>query len=142
MKIAEKLYTQGLISYPRTETNIFPKDFDLPGLIEHQCNDPNWGEFAQRIVSRPNPRNGVKSDQAHPPIHPTKHSSNLQGNDKKIYEFIVRHFLACCSYDAKGSETTVTIDINNEKFSASGLMVLERNYLEVYPYEKWSDKVN
>lgn len=29
MKIAEKLYTRGFISYPRTETNIFPKDFNL-----------------------------------------------------------------------------------------------------------------
>merc|ERR1711953_687988 len=32
------------------------------------------------------------------------------------------------------------IDVNGEKFSASGLTVLERNYLEVYPYDKWSDK--
>ena len=44
------------------------------------------------------------------------------------------------SRDAQGHETTVTIDINGEKFVASGLAVLERNYLEVYPYDKWSDK--
>jgi DNA topoisomerase IA len=29
MRIAEKLYTQGFISYPRTETNIFPPDFNV-----------------------------------------------------------------------------------------------------------------
>jgi DNA topoisomerase-3 len=43
MKIAEKLYTKGYISYPRTETNIFPKDFNLNGLIEQQANNQNWG---------------------------------------------------------------------------------------------------
>jgi DNA topoisomerase-3 len=43
MKIAEKLYTAGYISYPRTETNIFPKDFDLTSLIEKQTGDQNWG---------------------------------------------------------------------------------------------------
>lgn len=26
------------------------------------------------------------------------------------------------------------------QFVARGLMILERHYLEVYPYEKWSDK--
>lgn len=29
MKIAEKLYQQGFISYPRTETNIFSPDVNL-----------------------------------------------------------------------------------------------------------------
>lgn len=29
MTIAEKLYTQGIISYPRTETNMFSKEIDL-----------------------------------------------------------------------------------------------------------------
>lgn len=38
MKIAEKLYTQGYISYPRTETNIFPKELDLRSLVEMQVS--------------------------------------------------------------------------------------------------------
>ncbi|XP_014430730.2 DNA topoisomerase 3-alpha [Pelodiscus sinensis] len=143
MRVAEKLYTQGYISYPRTETNIFPKDLNLTSLVQQQTQNINWGAFAQRILDQggPTPRNGTKSDQAHPPIHPTKYTGDLQGNEQRLYEFIVRHFLACCSQDAKGQETTVEIDIANERFVAHGLMILARNYLDVYPYEKWSDKV-
>ncbi|XP_021921836.1 DNA topoisomerase 3-alpha [Zootermopsis nevadensis] len=141
MKIAEKLYTQGFISYPRTETNIFPKELNLRNLIEMQAQDPDWGEFANRILQDgPNPRAGKKSDQAHPPIHPTKHTAALQGDEKRVYEFVVRHFLACCSKDAEGLETVVDIDIAGEKFVANGLMIIARNYLDVYPYEKWSAK--
>ncbi|XP_027777253.1 DNA topoisomerase 3-alpha [Marmota flaviventris] len=143
MRIAEKLYTQGYISYPRTETNIFPKDLNLMALVEQQTPDPHWGAFAQSILERggPTPRNGNKSDQAHPPIHPTKYTSNLQGDERRLYEFIVRHFLACCSQDAQGQETTVEIDIAQERFVAHGLMILARNYLDVYPYDHWSDKL-
>ena len=43
MKIAESLYTKGFISYPRTETNMFPKDFDLNNLVQQQTVDNNWG---------------------------------------------------------------------------------------------------
>lgn len=142
MKIAEKLYTQGYISYPRTETNVFPKDLNLVSLVEMQVQDPNWGGFASRVLTDgPNPRQGSKTDNAHPPIHPTKYANNLQGNEAKLYEFIVRHFLACVSKDAEGQETTVEIDINSEKFILSGLMIIAKNYLEVYPYDKWNSKI-
>uniref|UniRef100_A0A8C2XUA3 DNA topoisomerase n=1 Tax=Capra hircus TaxID=9925 RepID=A0A8C2XUA3_CAPHI len=142
MRIAEKLYTQGYISYPRTETNIFPKDLDLAALVEQQIPDPRWGAFARNILEHggPTPRNGNKSDQAHPPIHPTKYTDSLQGDEQRLYELIVRHFLACCSQDAQGQETTVEIDIAQERFVAHGLMILARNYLDVYPYDRWSDK--
>ena len=42
------------------------------------------------------------------------------GNEKKVYELIVRHFLACVSQDAQGHETVVDIDIAGEKFTAQG----------------------
>lgn len=144
MKIGEKLYTQGFISYPRTETNIFPANLALAPLVEQQTQSQTWGTFAQRVLDQPggpNPRQGKNSDQAHPPIHPTKFTDTLQGNEGRVYEFIVRHFLACVSQDALGQETVVDIDIAQEKFSASGLMIIARNYLDVYPYDKWNAKV-
>lgn len=36
-------------------------------------------EFANRVLEEGvTPRNGNKSDEAHPPIHPIKYASNLQ----------------------------------------------------------------
>ena len=141
MTIAEKLYTKGFVSYPRTETNQFSKDINLRSLVELQTPHADWGDFASRVLQwGPNPRNGNKSDQAHPPIHPTKFISTLQGDEKRVYDLIVRHFLACLSRDAVGSETVVTALIGNEEFTATGLIILERNYLEVYPYDRWTGK--
>ncbi|VVC35662.1 Hypothetical protein CINCED_3A013138 [Cinara cedri] len=141
MKIAEKLYSQGFISYPRTETNIFPKELNLSNLVQLHLEDNNWGDFAQRVLNNgPSPRQGKKSDQAHPPIHPTKYTHGLQDKERKVYEYVVRHFLACLSQDAEGEETIVNIEINGEKFLANGLRIIALNYLEVYPYDKWSNK--
>jgi DNA topoisomerase IA len=39
----------------------------------------------------------------------------FEGNEGRVYELIVRHFLACVSQDAVGKETTATININGEK---------------------------
>jgi DNA topoisomerase-3 len=141
MRIAEKLYNQGFISYPRTETNTFPSSLDLTSLIQQQTVDVNWGQFAANLAAEgANPRQGTKIDNAHPPIYPTKYTGTLNGDEKRLYEFIVRHFLACCSKDAQGVETVVEIDIAEERFTAKGLAITANNYLDVYPYDKWCDK--
>ncbi|KAF1743658.1 hypothetical protein MXB_4917, partial [Myxobolus squamalis] len=140
MSVAERLYSQGYISYPRTETNMFSSSTNLREMIEKQTNSNKWGEFATRVLERgPNPRNGIKTDNAHPPIHPIKSSSELKGEDLSVYDLITRHFLATCSFDGKGQETKITIKIGSEIFKATGLVILERGYLDVYPYDKWSD---
>lgn len=63
--------------------------------------------------------------------------NQLNANEKKVYEFVVRRFLACCSDDAKGQGTEIEIQYGEEMFHANGLIVLERNYLDVYVYDKW-----
>lgn len=140
MKVAEALYIKGWISYPRTETDQFPRDFDLRSLIRKQVQDSNWGAYAQGLIDGgfQTPRSGRNNDQAHPPIHPVNYvTGTLSPNEKKVYEFVTRRFLACCSEDAKGEATDVEIEWGNEFFHTHGLIVLARNYLDVYVYDKW-----
>ncbi|KAJ2912718.1 hypothetical protein MD484_g7692, partial [Candolleomyces efflorescens] len=134
LEVAEKLYNNGFLSYPRTETDQFDSAFDFQSLINKQTVDPAWGGFAQRLQDQnffSPPRKGKNNDKAHPPIHPTAHAANLEPEQKKVYEYVVRRFLAACSQDAKGTETKVDVIC---------LIVLEKNYLDVYPYDKWSSK--
>ena len=141
MKVAEELYQKGWISYPRTETDQFDRGIDLKSIVQRQAQDGAWGPFARGLLDGGfnQPRNGRNNDKAHPPIHPVNYVTRdrLNDDEKKVYEFVVRRFLACCSEDAKGESTTVEIDYGGENFHATGLIVLQRNYLDVYPYDKW-----
>uniref|UniRef100_N1R4S4 DNA topoisomerase n=1 Tax=Aegilops tauschii TaxID=37682 RepID=N1R4S4_AEGTA len=145
MKVAEELYQAGFISYPRTETDSFSPNTDLHAIVREQVDHPDWGTYAQRLLNPEerlwrNPSNGGHDDKAHPPIHPTKFSTgenNWSPDHKKVYELVVRHFLACCSQPAVGAETTVEVDIAGEQFNASGRVVLAKNYLDVYRYDSW-----
>jgi hypothetical protein len=61
---------------------------DLTGLVQEQTPSPQWGSFAEAILARgaPTPHNGTQSDEAHPPIHPTKYVNNLDDRQFKVYE--------------------------------------------------------
>ncbi|XP_028766082.1 DNA topoisomerase 3-alpha isoform X2 [Neltuma alba] len=132
MKVAEELYQAGFISYPRTETDSFSSRTDLHTIVQEQQAHPEWGTYAQRLLDPGaslwrNPSNGGHDDKAHPPIHPTKFSIGESGwsqDHRKLYELVVRHFLACVSQPAVGAETTVEIDIAGELFSACGRVIL------------------
>ena len=141
MQVAEVLYTAGWISYPRTETDQFSKDFDLRGMVQKQTQDDRWGGYAQNLMDSGfrTPRMGRNNDQAHPPIHPVNYvaPNALNTDQRSVYEFVTRRFLACCSEDAKGEATDIDIEWGGEMFHTHGLLVLQRNYLDVYVYDKW-----
>ncbi|KAI9283352.1 DNA topoisomerase [Sporodiniella umbellata] len=143
MQVAEELYTAGLISYPRTETDQYDTNFDFVPLINHQTRDPRWGRYATIIRDGEfeKPKNGKNNDKAHPPIHPTAYDGNLSGEKLKVYEFIARRFLASCWKNAIGYETTVEAKMASEYFDTKGLVILEKKYLEVYVYDKWTGNV-
>ncbi|KAK4046311.1 DNA topoisomerase [Microbotryomycetes sp. JL221] len=140
-KYAEGLYQKGFLSYPRTETDQFDPDFNFEELIRKQMNDTAWGQFATDLVNGEfeTPRNGKNNDKAHPPIHPIAHANNLIGEEKKVYDLVTRRFLANCSKNAKGLQTKIEIQINFETFETLGLIVLEKNYLNVYVFDQWNE---
>ncbi|KAF2764694.1 prokaryotic type I DNA topoisomerase [Teratosphaeria nubilosa] len=143
MTVAESLYTKGWISYPRTETDQFDQGMNLQALVHKQTQGGPWAQFAQGLMNGgfSQPRNGRNNDKAHPPIHPVNYvelAALTSPEERRVYEFVVRRFLACCSEDAKGSKTEISILYGSETFNTSGLTVLQRNYLDVYPYDKWT----
>ncbi|TKA30975.1 hypothetical protein B0A50_01943 [Salinomyces thailandicus] len=142
MQIAEQLYQKGWISYPRTETDQFDRGMNLQAIIQKQTQGGPWAAFAQNLVNGAfsQPRSGHHNDKAHPPIHPVNfvNPTQLNQEEQRVHEFVVRRFLACCSEDAKGSKTEITLLYGSETFTASGLVVLARNYLDVYPYDRWT----
>ncbi|KAG7863699.1 hypothetical protein KL919_001014 [Ogataea angusta] len=143
LTIAEKLYNSGFISYPRTETDRFPKNMDFKKLIQSQTQSQTWGQYAQMLLNDGSkfrqPREGSHDDKAHPPIHPVIFTSgeSLNANERKLYEYVVRRFLGCCSKDATGLRTSLALKWGTETFTTSGLIVKELNYLEVYIYNSW-----
>lgn len=47
--------------------------------------------------------------------------------------------MACCSRDAVGKETEISVKIASEEFNAKGLIITDKNWLEIYaPWERWS----
>ncbi len=97
MQIAERLYTQGFISYPRTETTQYAANFDLNEALSLQTKNPIWGDYARKLLggSFQNPRKGQDAGD-HPPITPTAEATQatLSGDSWRLYDFITRHFLA------------------------------------------------
>lgn len=143
MSIAEKLYNKGLISYPRTETNSYNPTINIRQLVSIQKGSRDYGDYASKLIDMNNfesPKGGNKDDKSHPPIHPLKiPSESLTREEQQVYDLITRHFLATCSKDARGFQTSVTLAIVDETFSASGLTVTQKNWLEIFPFDKWAE---
>ena len=51
MRIAEDLYTQGLISYPRTDNTVYPRGLGLRSMVE-KFRDGPFGEAAELVLKQ------------------------------------------------------------------------------------------
>uniref|UniRef100_A0AAR2M594 DNA topoisomerase n=1 Tax=Pygocentrus nattereri TaxID=42514 RepID=A0AAR2M594_PYGNA len=138
MQIAERLYTQGYISYPRTETTHYPENFDLKGTLRQQANNSNWAETVKALLSEGinRPRKGADAGD-HPPITPMRSASESElGSDGwRLYEYITRHFIATVSHDCKYLQTTITFRIGTEGFSCTGKALISAGFTEIMPWQ-------
>jgi len=131
LQIAQKLYLSGIISYPRTSSQQIPKEIGYEKIIERLKNNFDFVKF----INRKEPIEGKKKDPAHPSIYPTGEFHEVEGDDKKIYELIVKRFISCFCEDALIDDKKVGVLVDNLKFSAKGVSILNKGWMNVYPKE-------
>lgn len=135
MKLAEDLYTAGYISYPRTENTEYPISLGLRSILE-RLKDSDFSKEATEILSQEkiSPSRGKRRTTDHPPIHPTSgaRSSSMKGDKWKLYELIVRRFLATLAPNAEAEVTECTIDVGGEIFKAEGYILKKEGWKRYY----------
>ncbi|RLF06415.1 MAG: type IA DNA topoisomerase, partial [Thermoprotei archaeon] len=145
MDIAEDLYQEGLISYPRTDTTKYPPTLNLRAIAAMFTRHEELGRYVRSVIlSRPRlrVRQGREDDRAHPPIYPLKYVPRdlvvrrFGVKGWRLYDLVVRHFLATLSPPMRAESQRVEVEAAGLKLSASGLKVLEPGYTLVYHYER------
>ncbi len=140
-KLAEDLYLEALISYPRTNSQKLPPTINYKNIIQKLTLSPLHGQLASRLLSTVRllkPVQGRKEDPAHPAIHPTGLlPKKLDEDHRKIYDLIVRRFLATFSSEAILARTTVLLEDNkNREYVSKGVTIIDEGWFYYYPYLK------
>lgn len=134
MQMAESLYLAGHITYPRTDTNVYPEG--VHNKLLEALSKGELGEYAKRLLkSGFRVNNGDKNLGDHPPVMPTTEvPKKLAGALQKVYDFIVRRYLATLSPKAETTRTIVDLDISGEPFVARGTIIDKLGFLKIYPF--------
>ncbi len=139
MRIAEDLYTQGLISYPRTDNTVYPRGLGLRSMVE-KFRDGPFGEAAELVLKQESlrPTRGRTETTDHPPIYPTQavDPKKLKPDHARLYELVVRRFLATLGPDAIGQSRTAKLDVQGEPFLGKGQRLIDPGWYAVYPYSR------
>ncbi|HID20058.1 MAG TPA: DNA topoisomerase I [Methanophagales archaeon] len=145
MAIAEGLYLGGLISYHRTDNTTYPDTLDLKALVQMFLQHKEFGKHASLLLTKKElkPTAGKKKTTDHPPIHPVSETAKekLEKDEWKVYELVVRRFLATLSDAAKWEDTNVTAEVGEEPLEAKGRVLKEQSFLAIYPYQKKEELV-
>ncbi len=136
LNIAQSLYENAYISYPRTSSEKLPPQIDYVGILKAISSVPGYSKICEEIMKGElKPREGKKTDPAHEAIHPTVEVPDLKKltpQQRKIYDLVCRRFLACFGKAAKRESMKIVIDLGGNKYSLSGRRTIEEGWIKYY----------
>ena len=137
LRVAEGLYQQGFISYPRSASQKLPPAINYKKILKALSKLKPYGELCKELLAKAKliPHEGKKTDPAHPAVYPTFEVADLKkltAQQKKLYDLIIRRFLAVFADEALRESMTVTLDVNGNKFTIVGKRTIEAGWTKFY----------
>jgi DNA topoisomerase-3 len=144
--LAQALYERHkVLTYPRTDARALPEDYidtvhkTIENLGEHSTD---YKAFAQTILKGDGKKSWVKPNKRifdnskisdHFAIIPTLEApKNLSEPEQKLYDLVVRRFLAVFYPAAEYQVTTRITEVSGHHFKTEGRVLVEPGWLSVY----------
>lgn len=128
------------LTYPRTDSRVLSSDV-VPTLKDRvkACGVDQYAKPAEKVMQRDFklPKSVVDNEKVsdHHAIIPTEEPvilSDLDDKERKIYDLVVKRFLAVLSKPHVYEQINVSADIAEETFRANGKVVKKQGWKELY----------
>jgi DNA topoisomerase-1 len=142
-EIAEDLYLNALISYPRTNSQKLPPAINYKNIMMNLKKIREYSTLINDLLLETKgvlaPVQGKKEDPAHPAIYPTGElpKGDLSRDEKRIYDLIVRRFLAAFANSAKiATVKVILVDAKGRPYVTEGVNIIKEGWLKYYIFLK------
>ena len=137
--IAERLYLDALISYPRTSSQKLPPAINYKAILDGLSREPSYSKLASELLRRDvlKPREGAKEDPAHPAVYPTGNRPHIALNtaERRIWDLVIRRFMAVFGEPELKQSLKAVINVNGHHFYLHGRQILKEGWMKYYkPY--------
>lgn len=134
--IAERLYLDQLISYPRTSSQRLPSSIGYEEILKGLGRMEAYRSETRALLEQGTllPREGRKEDPAHPAVYPTGNvpKRSLDSREQKLFDLVVRRFLATFGETASKQSDKATIKVGKHSFYLRGSRILEKGWISLY----------
>ena len=139
LALAEKLYLEALISYPRTSSQKLPPDIGYSEILRGIANMAQYRSLASRLTlhTTPRPNQGPKEDSAHPAVYPTGESPKrpLIQPEANLLDLIIRRFMVAFGEASLRESSKLTFTKDPHRFFLRGSRLLKEGWIQFYrPY--------
>ena len=141
LNIMQRLYeNHKVLTYPRTDSRYIGKDI-VPTIKERlkACGIGPYRKLAGALMNKPVQVNGSFVDDKrvsdHHAIIPTEQFvqlNHMTNEERKIYDMVVRRFLAVLYPASQYEQVTMEAKVAGETFAASGKVIKSLGWKEVY----------
>lgn len=138
LKLIQSLYEKKLTTYPRVDTTFLSEDL-YPKMPATLKGLKGYEQLVASLNLSKLPKSKKVFDNAkvtdHHAIIPTGYNNAAMTEpERKVYDLVVRHFIANFYSECKISTTTVIGDVNGVEFKVTGKRILEPGWRTVFEY--------